>query len=157
MDGLNLNNKTLMSESLNSSPFTIFPSFLPFQSHIPVHPQVNLLYNQQQIFSFLPLARIIPSSLSNCYPSCKISLKTTTFQNSFYLYALTWSFLLLSPLLMLNTCDVSYLIGDPRAQCLPGIQEVLTSGVFEQMVYNTGSFKETLACFSMFGTVEKIH
>ena len=85
MNGLNLNNKAWISESLNSSPFAIHPSYLPFQSHLPVHPQVNLLSNHHQIFSFLPLAHTIPSSLSNCYPSSKISLKTTTFQNSFYL------------------------------------------------------------------------
>ena len=74
-----------MYESLNSSPFAIHLSYLPFQSHVPVHPQVNLLSNHHQILSFLPLAHTIPSSLSNCYPSSKISLKTTTFQNSFYL------------------------------------------------------------------------
>lgn len=80
---------------------------IPLQPHIPVHPQINLLSNHHQTFPFLSLACTIPSSLTNCYPYSKISLKTTTFQKTkqnttfqrrLFLSTLTWSCQFLPPL-----------------------------------------------------------
>lgn len=163
--GRESHNKTWRSEPRIQVPSPNAPD-IPLQPHIPVHPQINLLFNHHQTFPFLSLACTIPSSLTKYYPYSKISLKTTTFQKKQtplfreVFFCLLWpghvNFFLLwipIPLLTLDPdMGMSYSFENPRASACLWNRDIYYGGILVSahqwcvwwIVCPACSFKETL-------------